>query len=372
MNMSVVSKQTEPTPSKTGRQFAIDKVRALAIVLALFSHGMGGVTGGWDALEAHAGWYYTMRLATRTATPIFLVLFGASTEFAYVRYWRQDSAKARRKVLRRAAQCYLALAVVATAAALGGAGVRQSVKGLFMAASPRGGEIFALYVCLFLLMLVIIPFRIRFGLIPTLLVALAWWPAAAVLQQFAPGDTPAGYAASRLAGIGAVTGPSVLHSVILVSVGMIVGRAILERHEGRWTATRLQLLATTAVAVGVAGVTAVNLGPEALIRGYVDITVFRSHDHPAYFAVGALATVTLIALASLAIKLGVGGPRRVGPFSGASLLSFALGNVAINLFLPILPTPTLAADVVASIGLIAILWLGMRIRQGRQDGRAAK
>jgi len=104
------------TPSRTRIRF-IDVARTYAIVLALLSHAL--LATGFSANRGFAP--LLVKQITRTATPMFVFMFGFMVEYVYVPRARAAAVLSlRRRLLVRAFQCYVGYALASLTAWLGG------------------------------------------------------------------------------------------------------------------------------------------------------------------------------------------------------------------------------------------------------------
>ncbi|MEE6295220.1 heparan-alpha-glucosaminide N-acetyltransferase domain-containing protein [Georgenia wangjunii] len=338
------------------RVLYVDWARGLAISLALFSHAMLGVAG-WESLSADYPALYGLRVITRAATLTFIFLFGISLEFAYVRRWEHDPGTVRRRLLKRAAQCYGALLLLAIAAFIGGSMSGPEVLLAAVLAAPvLNGVIFVFYAVTMLLAMALVPLRRRIGVLPTLALTLAWWPTAALLRSLNPTDPRLDSITSRVLGIGDELGPSVLHALPIVVLGMAVGR---------WIRTPQDRGARRDAGIGVGMAVVGGLaagfidGPFAAVTHFVHD--YRATNHFGYYAIGASAALAILGLCWL-IETRTRLLSRRGPwtFGGHSLQAFMLGNVGINLFTGHVFLPNGLVGILFSAGYVGLFWVALR------------
>ena len=92
-------------PKKERLNF-IDVARTLAIILALFSHAMIDFEG-WKLLGSIAA---PIRLLTRSATPLFIFMFGMMLELVYLKKLEQQGlSPVAKRLAVRSLQCYIGL-----------------------------------------------------------------------------------------------------------------------------------------------------------------------------------------------------------------------------------------------------------------------
>jgi uncharacterized membrane protein len=343
--------------AKATRVHYVDWVRGLAIGLALFSHFMLAV-GGWGNLFESTPFLAPLKILTRTATPAFIVLFGASIEFAYIRRWGSDRGEVVRRVLRRALKCYGAAALLALAALLGAAmSLPEVFFGLAFVGDILNGNIYIFYTVALVLAVGLVPLRRTLGIIPTFAITLTWWPIAYLLQPFAPANPQLDALTSRLFGIGDQFGPSVLHALPLMVAGMAIGQYIRNPHQKR---TQFDLGIITALALTTAAIMVVIDGPVGVAAGYADN--YRAENHPAYFACGFLAVVAYLLVArTLENRTRLFDRSRPGVFGGSPLMAFTVGNIGINVAVAgWLEIESVFIAIAASVGYLAVLYLSLR------------
>lgn len=341
----------------TTRVRYVDWVRGMVITFALFSHFMLAV-GGWAAIESQAAELKVLRLPTRTATPAFIVLFGASMQFAYARLWERDRGAVRRRLTTKAAKCYGAAILIGLAALIGASmTVGDVVSGATFTGPILNGNIYVFYTVAMLLSLLMVPARVRFGVLPTLAVTLAWWPLAWLLKQHVYFENErVAFFASRIFGIGAEFGPSVLHALPLVVAGMAVGSYVRspDLPVARRDVSVVALLALLAFVVVVA-----QDGLGGALRGYVGD--YRADNHFGYFAMGFLAVAAYLLLGRLIeTRTSLLARDRPGVFGGAPLLAFTSGNVVINLFAAHVQIDSAWLALLAACAFLAALWAALR------------
>jgi hypothetical protein len=332
-------------------------MRAMAITLALFSHVMLA-TGGWALLEALSpALYSTTRFATRTATPLFILLAGAAVELAYVRFWRRDRRYGARRLLTQSLKCFACLVLIGVAAVVGGImSLRDLIRGIAFIGGIMNAEIYVFYVVFFVIAVPLVALRVRFGIPAALAAAASWWILAELIP--APADDRLRYLTSRLFGIGDLYGPSPFHALILAVIGMALADALRNSERRTWLHRWGLFAGCLAVAVAVAVGLLAQQGAADVVRSYITISEYRSSNHPGYYAIGLIGAMLVLTVASvLWTRAFHRRPFRPGPFSGDSLIAFTAGNVIINLLYRTLPAPNLAVALAWAMIVIGGVWL---------------
>lgn len=350
---------------RTSRVLYVDWARGFAIGLALFSHLMLA-QNSWESLADESPVLYALRVLTRAATPTFILLFGVSLEFAYVRRWASSPKVVRRRLLQRALKCYGALVLLAAAAWLGGLiSFPQAVLGAGLVEPVPNANIFLFYAAGMVFALGLVPLRIAIGILPTLAITLAWWPIAALLNTLIDVPPALGAVTSRIIGIGDGGGPSVLHALPLVVVGMAIGQLIRSPKD-----RSARIAAGVALAAIFAGDIAAVFqdGPFGAVRNYT--AHYREVNSFAYFAIGAtLAILILLAARTLEHRTRLLSRRKPGPFGGHSLQAFLLGNVGVNLIGTKLQPDSPYLGILIAALYVAVFWLIMKLWRTWRDPR---
>ena len=311
----------------------VDVARSWAIALALFSHGML-TFGGWRVYGN-----LPTRTFVRSATPLFVFMFGMMLELAYVRRARRDGpASVDSRLLRRSWQCYVGFAVAAVAAVVGGYyGMDGALRALTFLQNAPLGNILRLYAVALLIAPVLVRLRLRSGA-PTLLALLiALWVLDALLLEPLAGRSfgPLTPWVGILLGTGSFeVGPSVYHAFTFILAGMLAGATLdgwRDRGMGAFYAWSGVLLV---VCVAVAGTLAFGgLGIRGLFESFVEYSRFRATNHIGYYAVGTGLCVSTLVLLSVAVPEDHmpgwwGAPTE---FGRSSLFSYAAGNTLLVL-----------------------------------------
>ena len=327
-------------------------------------------TGGWSwAATHHLGF---IKLAVRTGTPLFVFMFGMMLEIVYVRAARREGLGAvRKRLLNRSWQCYLGYALTAVAGTIGGyQTVAQGARALLFLDNTHFSNVLRLYAIVLLAAPLVVRFRLQFGIKGLVGVLGCIWVLDVLLLNRLDGASfaPVNYSVGFLVGAGPLgQGPSVVHGLTFVLVGMIVAGGLRNwQDEGlrrfyRYALTALALLVLVLAPLALA------MGPRALAESYIRVWDFRVHNHFGYYTLGlALCIATLLTFA-VVIPRGPLPPWTRVPlqFGQASLSSFAGGNILLALVPPGVLQSHLkgGAAVVASVAFVAVV---LGIANGRR------
>jgi hypothetical protein len=316
--------------TSSSRIVFIDVARALAIALALFAHAMIDLSA-WS-LESWAS--MPIRVWTRSAAPLFIVMFGMMIELVYVRRAREQGLRSvAGRLLWRSLQCYGAYVCTAVAGWLGGIlTLKGGVTASLMITDAYFGNILKWYTFGLVLAIPLLYARLRWGIGSVAAMAAAAWAVAAPLSGAATVlPAHATNVAGVLVGMGRF-GPSLFHGMTFVAIGMGLSYA-LRRGASR---TAFTTLCGGLLLAGAGTFVVLALGPESVgtvLREAIG-DGWRRQNHPGYFALGGgLAVATLLGLAAVIpdgrpLPRGARLPMRFGT---SSLLAFTVGNVLLNL-----------------------------------------
>lgn len=343
--------------ARPARLIYVDSARGLACMLAILSHL--GVEQfrfvDYPGLEL-------ISVLTRTATPIFMVLFGTMIAVVYMtRLQAGPDAQASvvSRLLARAMTCYLAYGAITSAAVVGDKiDLENAAEAMVFLGGGRFGEVLKIYSILFLAILALLPLIRRFGLAALVGAAAAAWGLRYALGALvAPGD----YQLQFFFGYASGFGPAVMLCLTFVAFGGAVGGAIA----GQRGFAAAALAGVAALLVLAAG--AVAMGPVKLAYG-LGTYQFRGANHPLYFAYGIVAAGAVMLMFAAAGRRGL-APRTTGLLARIgtrSLFFYTFGNVAMNL-LPTYEGHPLAA-LALSLGFLALLTM-MTLDLARDDSR---
>lgn len=323
------------------RIIGIDMARSFAICAAMLSHVLLTFdVYQFTPLESTV-W---MRFIIQMSPPIFISLFGAMLEVAYlpkVRAGQIDSVVSR--LLVRAVQCYLlfgatVLALLITRADYTLAYAARTM--LFMGATPFA-DILKFYTLALFLAPLILAMRYTWGLWPIFFIAIAINLVFPLLMSVpTPPELFDSKALVRLAGFfygggeGMVGGPSFLHGLSLVAWGMIVGRMVIDwRSEDPQRALGGALGLATLFLVSAAATFTMwdREAPLEMLRQLSNMTL-RNENHPIYLTCGAAFVVASVVVCVIIYDMfRVQAGRGMSYIGRTSLFTFSFGNILLYL-----------------------------------------
>jgi len=352
------------TSKKLTRLNFIDVARSYAIILALFSHAMLAF-GGFAALGEDA---LKIKLFTRTATPLFVFMFGMMLELVYARKARENGlSSVVRRLLLRSAQCYLGYQLTVVAGMIGDhTTLRAGANALLFMDSAIFGNILRLYSVAMLLAIPIIWLRCRTGPLSLVIMLIAIWVGDIFLERYA------GVSLGRfdaligiLFGTGStLDGPSVWHGMTFVFAGMLVAASLHDWKEAGLKRFYYTLFALTAVSLTVVAYLAADVSLAGVIKRFANYN-YRSHNHIGYYAVGLIACAITLFILSRIIPLHgkmPGWTRIPLAFSRSSLLSYSLGNIFLSLLPAAVVSQSVSGAVLSSVLFLVVLMLLMNSR----------
>lgn len=337
---------SRPSIAASNRLPYIDSARGIAGVLAILAHLSSDQFRFIDF-----GYLAGISLFTRTATPMFMILFGIMIALVYIpRLSRGPEAadNVARRLLSRMVTCYLIFGAITLAAVLSGKiPVEKGLQAMAFANAGRFGEVLKIYSVLFLVIVASLPLLKRFGLAWIVTLAgLGWLLSHAVASVAAPGNV----ALQFFTGYDNGFGPSVAHSFTFVAFGVAIGEAV--------TGRRSLLLpgAVAAVAVAALAIATVRLGPFVVAHG-LGTYEFRSLNHPLYYAYGIVSTsVALILFKTIWARGILGGlSGTLAELGKRSLFVYGFGNVAMNLLPTYGGNPVIALALAVAFMAVLIL-----------------
>ena len=326
---------------KAGRLSYLDMARAVAILLAMTSHVFQHY-GIWWSIEPDT--YRVVKMLTRTGTPTFIVLFGIMMELVYVKYiQRSGMGITSRRLLKRSLMCYLCFAIIAIAAVLGSKiEMDQFWRAMVFVDKGRYGEILKYYIFALAVAPGVLYCRMRYGLKSLLLMLTALWLYDLLLTGYLESLMGNHYSGSLILGVGNLQGPSMLHGMTFVLVGMIIGRLITAPRGERLH--RQHLWSYVALLVLSAVIFLHEINHSGFIYVVDNITTihremskgYRHNNMPVYYAYGLLTCGALIGLYKLihAWKPALFN-KTVTLFGVESLFAYTVGNALINIMPPV-------------------------------------
>lgn len=344
------------------RIVGVDLARSAAITMAMASHVWAETgLGGYPSLELEL----VLRFMFQIATPTFILLFGTMLEFVYRPRWADPASRhgVAIRLISRALQCWILYAISIFALFLvdDGYSLPFSIGTvLFMGNSPYT-EILKFYAIVLALAPLLLWARNKWGLLPLVAASLLWQVAWLWLITLPDPQNDLGLPlhAARVVkfviGFGdlPVAGPSVMHGLTLVVVGLCLGAFLAGAAARQDLGRRVSGLLAASTLVAVLGFLVMPQGT-FIALGNMSL---RMISHPFYFAIGAVMAVWLTAFCIwLGDILKVGskaGWDRMTFFGRTSMFTFAWGNILLYLVQP--EPQTLGSTMLWAILLLATI-----------------
>ena len=280
----------------------IDFARTFAVVLALLAHSLAN-TKVFDRMGADSLY---IEQFTRTATPIFVFMFGFMIEFVYVTRARAFGvASIQRRLRVRSFQCYFGYCLTSFCSLLGGhQSLYNFAASLAFFRDSRFGNILRVYAVIMLFTPLLVRLRLRYGVrfvVFCLASVLLSFPFVIQLKgvDFGVFNNPL----NVLFGVGLGRGgPSVWHSMSFVLSGMLLASSPTGGAKTLRNAfSRFYLIALGLVSIcAVAWFPLVHDGPAEAWVKFVDFS-YRESNMPGYYLIGIVTSVFWITLFSLLI-----------------------------------------------------------------------
>jgi hypothetical protein len=321
------------TPSRIA---FLDAARGLAIALALLSHGLS-TFAVWPHLGPLGN--VVVRLATSSATPTFILLFGAMLELVYHRRALRDGETLiRRRLLRRSLNCYLAyLATIAASVVAGRLTLAHAAAAALFVHNTRFGNILKFYALALVLAIPLLALRRRHGITGVVAVSLGVWIAIPLLDLVAWPEPSSALSYLTATLVGRPAGRSwisVLHSQVLIGVGMLLGWSVARASvAGRWSTFRNTVAGVLGACAALVTAITARLGARAVLSSYVMMR-FRSAHHPAYYLISLMEGVAVVGAMSVLLPPGRRAGRWAAPLlalGSTSLFAYTLGSCLLNL-----------------------------------------
>lgn len=311
------------------RVYFVDFARSYAICLALFDHSMNDFSI-WENYSFNQ--YAILKLFTTSATPTFLFLFGMMLELIYFRRLSEKGLEAIKPGLfKRSFQCYLGFALTSVAGFIGGyLTLKRGFATLLFAANNHYGNILKLYAVMIILAIPLLFFRKRFGIWPTVLLALSYWVLYPIYEHIDIQNGNIAIFMSAMIGVGKAGGPSVMNSLTLVTIGML-SASFIDR-ERRYNFARKNLLLLATLVLGILIVLYIVPWNE-FVENYFTNT-YRRQNHPIYYLVSMSLAVITVLVFSVLVPIGIqlkDWTKHLLVFGRNSLSAFTLGNIILNL-----------------------------------------
>ena len=351
-----------PSPSVSDlprRLLFIDVARSLAIVLALTAHAMSAVQG-YSLLEPSTKLW--TKMLTRTATPLFVFMFGMMLELVYHRRWHEQGPVATsRRLWFRSVQCYAGyLATVLAGFLVGTRGATETLKAAVFLATPSFGFTLRFYFFALILAIPVLAMRARLGrgaMVAVLALIWASYPVLARIQVASSEFLPVPFGML----LGTVTnpvGPSVLQGFTFVLAGMLSASALASWRAQGLARFRRQISSMMLIAMVPLVYLCFQTSLPQIVEAFTGI-VWRRQNHIGYYCVGLISSGLLLIGLSVLFPADREAPARADlslAFGRSSLLAFTSGNVILIMASPWL-TPWSAGSLLAVILLfLAAVW----------------
>ncbi len=311
------------------RVYFVDFARSYAIFLALFDHSLNDFNI-WSNYPFEQ--YAFIKLFTSSATPTFLFLFGMMLELVYLKRLREKGLSSiRPQLIKRSFQCYLGFILTSLAGVIGG---YLTIKGLigssFFAVNNHYGNILKIYCVLIVLAMPLLMFRKKWGVWPIVVICCSYWIFYPLTIQIHIENGNINNFTSSMFGIGNSGGPSVLHSLSIVSIGMLSATFI--DFNNKWKFPKMNLILLS-ILISAIVLFLFDMSWNQFIDNYFS-NEFRYNNHPLYYLVSLSLAVILVLLFSTIVPLGV----KIKPwtsyllvFGRNSLSAFTIGNIILNI-----------------------------------------
>jgi hypothetical protein len=355
------------------RLLFIDVARSLAIFLALVAHAMSALQGYTLFGPSTKLW---SKLLTRTATPMFVVMFGMMLELVYHRRWNTDGPIATsRRLMVRGLQCYLGyLATVFAGYLVGTRDLATSLKAAAFLATPSFGFTLRFYCFALLLAIPMLACRVRWGrgsLAILLGVIWATYPAVRSLQTASIDLLPVPFGML----FGTVTrpvGPSVLQGLTFVLAGMLCAGALEGWKEVGLKRFRSHLGVMMFLALLPLLYIAAQTSLLHVLEQFTGI-LWRRQNHIGYYSFGLVNCGLVLLGLSILFPANRHAPPHANlslAFGRSSLLAFTSGNVIVVLAAPLVSPSSVPALVATISALLVAVWLIVIAREMWSNRRA--
>ncbi len=354
----------------------LDAARGLAVIVALFSHGMiiFRVWKQWDK-DFNPIFGLVLRDLMHFATPSFIVLFGIMLEIVYYNKIQKIGEKAvRYRLLQRSLICYLGYCSALVIGTLKGTlSIHESLAASVFLGDGHFNNVIKFWVIALILAIPLMNFRLRFGLNLTVCAGLSLWLLVPFLDHFSwphvshPLAHLSAFLFGRPMGLSQI---SFLHSLALIVLGMLLGRTLLIGMKAQhfrlfYKTLGCLIIASVVVIIGLA----IHISPMQVLICYDNI--FRELHHIGYYVIGL--TQALIGLLCLSWLFPLN--KQYDPkfsllviFGRFSLFSFVLGNIFLEFVLKEIPITIFTAILysfllIGFLGVILIIlerWLQFR------------
>ncbi|MBK6266534.1 OpgC domain-containing protein [Marivirga sp. S37H4] len=311
------------------RVYFVDFVRSYAIFLALFDHSLNDFNI-WANYSFEQ--YAVVKLFTTSATPTFLFLFGMMLELVYLKRLRKVGLPSiKPKLYKRSFQCYLGFILTSLAGLIGGyLTIKGAIGTTFFAVNNHYGNILKIYCVMILLAIPLLLLRNKYGIWFIVVLCCSYWLTYPFTSQMEIQHGNIAIFMSSIFGIGGSGGPSVFHSLSIVSIGMLSASFIDFEHKWKFQRINFYLLL---ILLSLIAVVIYTTPWDELLNNYFTNT-YRNNNHPIYYLVALSLAVIHVLFFSSVIPLGIKlkpWTRYLMVFGRNSLSAFTIGNIILNL-----------------------------------------
>ena len=311
------------------RVYFVDFARSYAIFLALLDHSLNDFNI-WANYPFEQ--YAIIKLFTSSATPTFLFLFGMMLELVYFKRLRENGLSSiRPQLIKRSLQCYLGFMLTSLAGLIGG---YLTLKGLvgssFFVVNNHYGNILKIYSVLIILAMPLLLFRTKYGIWPIVILCCSYWIIYPITSQIQISNGNINNFTSSMFGIGNSGGPSVLHSLSIVTIGMLSANFI--DFKNKWKFPRMNFILLMILVLGIS-IYLMFIPWDEFVEKYFS-NEFRNSNHPLYYLLSLSLAIILVLFFSTLIPLGIRlkpWTRYLLVFGRNSLSAFTIGNIILNL-----------------------------------------
>lgn len=334
------------------RVFFVDVARSYAIFLALMDHSLNDF-GVWDTYQFEI--FASMKTFTSSATPTFLFLFGMMLELIYFRRLQTKGLSAiKPQLIKRSLQCYLGYFLTIVAGVIGGVLLlKTAVAGTVFAANSHLGNILKLYTVLLILAIPLLLFRKRFGIWCVVIISLAYWALYPLFETISITNGSIANFTSTIFGFGGKSGPSIPHSLSMVTLGMLSASFISFEKPYKFLKCNIGILLSLLVLLSVF---LYFEKWDQFLNNYLSNT-YRRDNHPIYFLLATSLAVINVIVFSLLVPLGSrlsGTVNKSLVFGRNSLSAFTVGNIILNVFYE--PITNNEWNILASLFFVAFMF----------------
>lgn len=270
-------------PKQKQRIVALDAARGAAICLALFSHFLYAFHG-MQLFTAPYG--SIVRAITSTATPTFILLFGSLLEIIYVpRYRSWGASQTRSRLWQRALICfgvyYLCILIFFL---LGLVPSKELLAGILMMTGGQHSGVYSFYAVLLLIAPFIIWVRLHWGFSAVVLISVVTYLIGSAVPDVQLQDYLFRLNYYTCVLFGKPTNHyypfSIFHMMVLVAVGMYLGRLML-RLSSKDAAIRMLTAGVLILILYL--ILAYLFEPDRAFPYIRNMNLFRLNQHPFYF-----------------------------------------------------------------------------------------